>query len=197
MVFRDTIKLSESSELVEVLVFLCLIWLASKWFYWLVFLSVFLTQNHFPLSAFKFALSSTSTRLEVHTSSVGPWPSEWAHLNSTCTSQLGPSSLSLNWVPQLGPSTWSLNWVPQLGPSTESLNCVPQLCPSTWGPSTWSFNLVPQLSPSTGSHGYHEDEEYHEVYHDDEEYHEDEEHHQWRLPWGRRTWRLPDLLTNF
>ena len=33
-------------------------------------------------------LSSTSTRLEDHTSSVGPWPSEWAHLN--LVPQLGP-----------------------------------------------------------------------------------------------------------
>ena len=157
MVFSDSIKLSKSSELVEVLVFLCLIWLASKWFYWLVFLSVFLTQNHFPLSAFKFALSSTSTRLEVHTSSVGPWPSEWAHLN--LVPQLAHLNWSLNWVPQLGPSIGSLNWVPQLGPSTRSLNWVPQLGPSTgslnWvpqlGPSTWSLNWVPQLGSSTGS----------------------------------------------
>ena len=45
-------------------------------------------------------------------------------------------------------------------------------------PQLVHLNLVPQPSPSTGSHGYHEDEEYHEVYHDDEEYHEDDEHHQ-------------------
>ena len=71
--------------------------------------------------------TSTTTfrqiRLEDHTSSVEPWPSEWAHLS--LVPQLGPSTWSLNLVPQLGPSTWSLNLVLQLSPSTLSLNLVP------------------------------------------------------------------------
>jgi len=111
----------------------------------------------------------TSTRLDDHSSSVEPWPSEWAHLN--LVPQLGPSTWSVNFVPQLvpqfGPSTWSLNLVSQLGPSTWSLNLdptwtlnlVPQLGPSTCflnlvpqlGPSIWSLNLVPQFGPSAWS----------------------------------------------
>ena len=64
----------------------------------------------------------------------GPYQLSWTLTFRVSTSQLGPSTWSLNLVPQLGPSTWSLNLVPQLGPST--------------GPSTWSLNLVPQLGPS-------------------------------------------------